>query len=82
MKSVVEIDYTDKQGKRWKRRIEPVEGGIHFNYRDGSVPEWFIVAIDVDGGGALKTFSMQQIHAWIDLPPAGVRIVRPPAPRP
>lgn len=68
----VDIEYTSMKGDRFKRRIQPVPGGLDFNYNAYHPdPQWLITAIDISGDGALKTFAVKQIHSWMPLPISG-----------
>lgn len=61
----VDVDYTNYRGERRQRRIEPVQGQMHFNYNEfHSEPQWLLTALDISGDGTLKTFAMAQIHSW------------------
>lgn len=65
----VDIEYTNWKGVRSKRRIQPVPGGINYDYNDyHSLPQWLLTAIDVSGDGTLKTFAMTHIHSWVPVP--------------
>lgn len=59
---IVEIDYTNWQGERGKRRIVPhrIEFGSNEWHPE---PQWLLVAYDHDKN-AMRFFAMASIHSW------------------
>lgn len=62
---IVEIDYTNHEGKRSLRRINPwyiVYGANQWHKEE----QWLLQARDVDKD-ATRTFAMKDIHSWTPL---------------
>jgi len=61
---IVEIDYTNWQGKRGLRRIRPVPGTLQFKSTEHHpTSQWLFDAVDLDKK-ALRTFALSDIHSW------------------
>jgi hypothetical protein len=61
---IIVIDYTNHRGERRKRRIQPIDGSLHF----GSTPyhperQWLFDGIDVERN-VRRTFALLNLHAW------------------
>lgn len=77
-RTFVDIDYENHEGRRFQRRIKPVEGGLTHSYNAyHSTPGWLLTALDISGDGTLKTFAMKKLFSWIEMPASGPV---PPAP--
>lgn len=60
----IEIDYTNHRGERRRRVIVPVIGSLRFQATEWHPhPQWVIDAADVEKG-EIRTFAVQDIHAW------------------
>lgn len=60
----VYIDYTNWQGVRSIRHIQPVQMGVFFGATQRHTePQWFMRAIDLDKN-ELESFAMRNIHAF------------------
>jgi hypothetical protein len=77
-RNFVDIDYENRDGRKFRRRIEPIVGGIVHSYNEYHYdPGWLLYALDISGDGLLKTFAMAKISNWTPMPAAGPI---PPAP--
>lgn len=60
---IVEIDYTNYEGKRALRRILPIEIVFDQNpYHPGL--QWFVRALDVERN-VERCFALKDIHSWV-----------------
>lgn len=59
----VVIDYTNYQGERRLRTVEPTRiwWGVNDWHEDG--PQWFLTANDLERGVS-RDFAMKDIHSW------------------
>lgn len=62
---VVEIDYTNYQGKRERRYIIPVRLYFSTNNQWHPEPQYILEAYDINKR-ANRDFAMSKVHAWND----------------
>lgn len=77
-RAFVDIDYENHEGRKFRRRIKPVEGGMVHSYNEyHRDPCWLLTALDISGDGTLKTYAMDKVSNWTPMPASGPI---PPAP--
>ena len=71
MSQVVEIDYTNWEGKRRTRLIRPT-GVLLFEENNYHKPaQWLLEALDLDTN-KIKKFAVKDIHSWKPQPVEGM----------